>query len=98
MRRSLIALLMAPALLLAPRHAGAAEFPAGMEASRAPAGMEQAGVSAEEIRSLDAVEREELRNSDPNRQGGDGLITIAVLLAIVALVYIYFQHVENMSR
>ena len=98
MRRSLIALLMAPALVLAPRFVAAAEIPSGLEAVQAPALMDKSGVSAEEVRDLDAVEREELRNSDPSRQGGDGLVTVAIVLAIVALVYLYFQHVENMSR
>ena len=100
MRRFLTALLMTPALFLAPRTAGAAEMSSDPAcAARASASvLGQSGLPAGEVGSLDAVEREEILNADPDRKGGDGLITIAVLLAIVALVYIYFQHVENMSR
>ncbi|GEM_PF-4214589 len=96
MRRSLTALLMAPVLFLAPRFVTAAEMPSDLD-HRAPSAVSTgSGVSAEDVRDMDAVERAELARSEPARQGGDAIITIAVLLAIVALVYIYFQHEENM--
>ena len=96
MRRSLAVLLMTPALLLAPRI-GAAEMPAGLDCQAPAVASALETGNAGEIRSLDAVERAELAASEPGRRGGDAILTIAVLAAIVALVWMYFQHVEHMN-
>ena len=95
MRRTLIALIAAPALVMsAPLMA--AEIPAGLD--RAVVAAPQQTPTAAEVQNLDAAERAELAQSDPARKGGDTLLAIAVIIAVVTMVWMYFQHEENMSR
>ena len=78
--------LFAPAVLLslACLPARASEIPPGMEA---PAALE--------ARSLDRVEAAELAKSDPNQKGGDAVVAVAVIAAIVVLVWLAIDHLDH---
>ena len=90
MKRLALAALLVLSPLAAPR---AAEIPPGVEQAVVAAAPEQAP-----IKNLDAVETAELQRTDADQKGGDALIVIVLVAAVVALVYIYFQHTENMAR
>lgn len=90
--------------LLLARPAAAADLPAALDGSdaQAQAVLEKAGVASADaalkVAELDEAEKAELAKSDAEQKGGDAVITIAVVAALVALVYLYFKHVEAMNR
>ncbi len=98
----------APLLLaiLATTRTFGAEIPSHLEAStvdpaRAAVLLQQAGLSQEEAltraESLDRAELAQLPRTELDQQGGDAFTTIAIILGILALAYMYFRHQEAMS-
>ena len=101
MKKSIPTFLLALPLLLpalSPRAAGASEIPLGLPrvSEQAPASAEtlrQAGLTEEQVASLDKVEVAQLEKSDPNRKGGDAVVTVAVIAAIVIIVWLVLEKV-----
>ena len=67
--------------------------------TQAAALLEGTGLPAEEAAAqaatLDRTELAELSESDPARKGGDAIIAVAVIAAIVVLVYILMDHMDR---
>ena len=57
--------------------------------------MEQAGLPASEFAALDRTELAEFALSDPARQGGDAIVTVAMIAAIVVLIYLLIEHMDH---
>jgi hypothetical protein len=92
--------------ILATTRTFGAEIPSHLDASpvdpaQAAALLEQAGLSQDEAvaraESLDQTELAQLSRSDLDQQGGEPIVTIAIILAVLALAYMYFRHQEAMS-
>ncbi len=95
-------ILLSLAVLLCPlaMSARASEIPSGLEpasvTSRTAAGtMEKMGLTPDQVQTLDLVELAQVEKSDPSQQGGDAIITVAVIAAIVIIVYIAMQHMDH---
>ncbi len=87
--------LVLTALLLAPwGPASSAEIPSDPGQAVAAAPLERSGTT----RELDATELRELAQSDPARKGGDAIVTVAVIAAIVMLIYILMEHMHTLEH
>ncbi len=91
---------------LAATRAFGAEIPTHLEAApvshdQAATLLQQAGLSHDEAvaraESLDQAELAQLSRTDLDQQGGEPFVTIAIILGILALAYMYFRHQEAMS-
>ena len=64
--------------------------------------LEQTGLPAREAAvqasALDRTELAELAQSDPDRKGGDAIVAVAVIAAIVMLVYILMDHMDRAHK
>ncbi len=96
--------LWLPVLLVLVLPAFGAEIPTDLDQQAkvdAGSALRQAGLPADEAcvkaETLDRTELAELSQSDLDQKGGDAIITVVVIAAIVALVYIFFQHTERMN-
>ena len=92
--------------ILATTRTFGAEIPSHLDAppvghEQAAALLEQAGLSHDDAvaraESLDRAELAQLSSTDLDQQGGDAFVTIAVILGILALAYMYFRHQEAMT-
>ncbi len=81
-----------------------AEIPAVVDASagnrdQAVQALEQAGLphdaAVSQAQSMDRVELAQLGRTDLTQQGGDTIVAIAVIAAIVVLVYILIDHMDR---
>ena len=95
-------ILFSLATLLSPlaMSARASEIPSGMEtATVAPQpserALEQVGLTPDQAQALDRVELAQVEKTDPNQKGGDAIVAVAVIAAIVIIVYIAIQHMDH---
>lgn len=92
--------------ILATTRTSGAELPSHLDAAaagpdQAAALLQQAGLSNDDAvaraGSLDRAELAQLSRTDLDQQGGEPVVTIAIILGILALAYMYFRHQEAMS-
>ena len=88
-------------LSLACLPACASEIPPGLEPAdrveaRLDAGtLQQVGIAPDQVQAMDRVELAQLEKTDPDQKGGDAVVTVAVIAAIVIIVYLAFQHLDH---
>ena len=92
--------------ILATTRTFGAEIPSHLDAStvgpaQAASLFQQVGLSHDDAvaraGSLDQAELAQLSRTDLDQQGGEPIVTIAIILGILALAYMYFRHQEAMS-
>ena len=93
-------LLLSLGVVLSPLGmlAHASEIPSDLEpASAQPDSqmLKQAGLTPDQAKSMDRVELAEVEKTDLHQKGGDAIVTVAVIAAIVIIVYIAVQHMNH---
>ena len=78
----------------------ASEIPPGLDSATVMAQpdantLAKVGLAADQAQALDLVELAEVEKTDPNQKGGDAIVTVVVIAAIVVLVYIAIQHMDH---
>ena len=97
-QRILLSFAVLPSFLAMPVLAS--EIPSGLEPATVKAGLdvqalEKMGLTPDQAQTLDGVELAQVEKTDPNQKGGDAIVTVAVIAAIVILVYIAIQHMDH---
>lgn len=95
-------ILLSLAALISPlaMSARASEIPAGLESATASTQpnaqtLEKVGLTPDQAQSMDRVELAQVEKTDLNQKGGDAIVTVAVIAAIVIIVYIAVQHMNH---
>ncbi len=95
-------ILLSLAVLFSPlaMTARASEIPPGLDHATVTIqpdvkSLEKVGLTPDQAQALDRVELAEVEKTDPNQKGGDAIVTVAVIAAIVVLVYIAMQHMDH---
>ena len=95
-------ILLSLAALVSPlaMSARASEIPSGLEPTTATAQpnaqiLEKMGLTPDQAQAMDRVELAQVEKADPNQKGGDAIVTVAAIAAIVIIVYIAVQHMNH---
>ena len=95
--KTMLTLSLAILFSVASLPARASEIPPGLEpvAASPAADPRTVGLTAEDARTLDRVELARLEKTDPDQKGGDAVVTVAVIAAIVILVWLAMDHLDH---
>ena len=100
MKKTSILFSLAVLSVLFAMPARASEVPPGLEPATVVSQpdtrtLEHVGLAPDEAQAMDRVELAQAGKADPDQKGGDAIVTVAVIAAIVILVYIAVQHMDH---